>query len=72
MRVLWERDGVGLGVDGDVLWLFVRDGNGMHSTSLTDETRHLLRSMLMGNARDFNANDALIEVLVRHGEMESR
>lgn len=52
MRIVWEKDGCGLFVDDGVLWLFVRDGAGMHSTSLTDETRWTLRLLLMANHVD--------------------
>lgn len=48
MTILWEKDGCGLWRDSDgVLWLFVRDGNGMHSTSLTEKTKKELASMLL-------------------------
>lgn len=71
MNVLWEQDGCGLAVDDGVLWLFVRDGNGRHSTALTDETRHVLRALLMGNAADFAAQDRLVGILVGHGIREA-
>lgn len=45
--ILFEQDGVGLMRDDGVLWLFVRDANGMHSTSLTDETKLALARLLL-------------------------
>lgn len=44
--ILWEKDGVGLMRQDGTLWLFVRDGNGMHSASLTDDTKNRLICML--------------------------
>lgn len=44
--ILWEKDGVGLMLSGGVLWLFVRDGAGMHSTGLTEETKKELIAQL--------------------------
>ena len=47
MEVIWEKDGIGLGRDGDGdLWLYVRDANGSHETGLTDEARRELIAQL--------------------------
>ena len=49
MKLLFMRDGVSLHVDHDgVMWLAVRDGNGSHSTTLTEEGARMLAEVLLG------------------------
>lgn len=70
MKIIWEKDGCGLFVDDGTLWLFVRDGAGMHSTGLTDEARVTLRHLLGANATDHNSPsaDAFVRLCKSYGE----